>query len=94
MTPPETCPVCGADVPQKARACPECGACEETGWSDQAYASQLGLPDEDFDYNDFVDREFGTRKAWHPRGLSRFWWVAALVVLASFLWMIWFSLRV
>lgn len=93
MTPPETCPVCGADVPRKARACPECGACEESGWSDQAYVSQLGLPDEDFDYQDFVDREFGGRKTRRRRGLSRIWWVAVLVVLASFLWMIWRSWR-
>jgi hypothetical protein len=29
--PPEFCPNCGAEVPRKAKACPECGADEETG---------------------------------------------------------------
>ena len=50
--PPEICPNCGAEVPPKARACPECGADEATGWSEEAHASGLDLPDEDFDYND------------------------------------------
>ena len=52
--PPEICPNCGAEVPPKARACPECGADEKTGWSEEAHASGLGLPDENFDYDDFV----------------------------------------
>ena len=51
---PEICPNCGAEVPPKAKACPECGADEATGWSEEAQASGLDLPDENFDYNDFV----------------------------------------
>jgi hypothetical protein len=39
-----TCPICGADVPIKARACPECGSDKETGWSDAAQYMHL-LPD-------------------------------------------------
>jgi uncharacterized OB-fold protein len=31
-----SCPICGADVPIKARACPECGSDEQTGWSEAA----------------------------------------------------------
>lgn len=31
-----TCPHCKADVPIKARACPQCGSDEKTGWSEQA----------------------------------------------------------
>lgn len=59
---PEYCPNCGAEVPAKAKACPECGADEKTGWSDQAYTERLGLPDEEFNYNEFVEREFGGGK--------------------------------
>ena len=59
---PETCPTCGADVPKGAKACPECGADEHTGWSEEAYASSLGLPDDSFDYDDFVKREFDADK--------------------------------
>ena len=56
---PESCPNCGADVPRNARVCPGCGADEKTGWSDSAYASGLGLPDEEFDHAEFVKAEFG-----------------------------------
>ena len=54
--PPDYCPNCGAAVPARAPACPECGADEDTGWNDDAYAQDLGLPDEDFDYDEFVER--------------------------------------
>ena len=36
-----TCPICGADVPIKARACPECGSDEKTGWSEAAKYTHL-----------------------------------------------------
>ena len=67
--PPEICPNCGADVPRKARACPECGADEATGWSEEARASGLDLPDESFDYDDFVKRQFGEKRL-VPRGIT------------------------
>jgi len=76
---PEICPNCGAPVPPKARACPECGADEQTGWSDEAHVGGLDLPDESFDYNDFVKREFGG-KSLVPRGIHWFWWIVALLV--------------
>ncbi|HNQ89673.1 MAG TPA: zinc ribbon domain-containing protein [Verrucomicrobiota bacterium] len=56
---PDTCPQCGADVPAGAAACPECGSCAETGWSEQARYDALDLPDEAFDYDEFTRREFG-----------------------------------
>jgi transposase len=58
---PETCPLCGADVPARAKACPECGADHATGWSDQARYDSLDLPDQEFDYDEFVQREFAGR---------------------------------
>ncbi len=76
---PEVCPNCGADVPPKAKACPECGACEETGWSDEAGSGDLGLPDEEFNYTDFVKKEFGDKTV-RPRGIPWFWWVVGLVL--------------
>lgn len=36
-----TCPNCGADVPIKAKACPECGSDQETGWSEAAQYTHL-----------------------------------------------------
>jgi hypothetical protein len=82
---PETCPNCGADVPARARACPECGACDETGWSEDAATSGLGLPDENFRYEEFVQREFGPKSAL-PRGMSWFWWSVSVGVLIALLW--------
>ena len=85
--PPETCPVCGADVPRKARACPECGADEKTGWSEEAHAQSLGLPDDNFDYAEFAKREFGGGNAadqLRPRGISWIWWLVGLGLLALF----------
>ena len=79
MSTPDTCPNCGADVPPKAKACPECGSCEETGWSDEASVSGLGLPNEEFDHADFVNREFGGNQP-VPRGISPLWWLIAFAL--------------
>jgi zinc-ribbon domain len=81
---PEICPNCGADIPPKARVCPECGADEHAGWSEEAAADALGLPDENFDYDEFVEREFGEKKP-VPRGIHWFWWVVAVLMLGLFL---------
>jgi hypothetical protein len=86
---PEVCPVCGATVPPNAKACPGCGADEETGWSEEARTDELGLPDENFDYEEFVKREFGgEKKSPIPHGIHWFWWIVAVLILAAFLWML------
>jgi len=81
--PPETCPICGADVPLRAKACPECGADEQTGWSDEAYVNQLDLPDESFDHDDFTRREFAGKTV-RPYGVKWVWWIVALVMAVLF----------
>ncbi|MGA2863045.1 MAG: zinc-ribbon domain-containing protein [Verrucomicrobiota bacterium] len=80
----ETCPNCGAEVPANARACPECGSDEQTGWSEEAQRGGLDLPEEDFNYEDYVAREFGSRRP-APRGVHWFWWVVGLLAVAAFL---------
>lgn len=82
---PEVCPNCGAEVPRNAKACPECGSDEETGWSGTASAGNLGLPDEEFDHDEFVKEEFGTGQV-KPRGIHWAWWLVALLLIAFFLW--------
>jgi len=87
--PPEICPHCGAEVPRNARACPECGSDEKTGWSDNAQSQRLGLPDEEFDYDEFVKEEFGLetkRREIRPRGIRWHWWVVAVLLLIVFVW--------
>jgi len=81
---PEVCPNCGAVVPRHAKACPGCGSDETTGWSDYAHASNLGIPEEHFDYGNFVKEEFGSRRL-KPRGLHWIWWLTALLLVALFL---------
>jgi hypothetical protein len=87
MIPPEICPTCGAEVPRKAKACPGCGADENTGWAEdasQATTADLGLPEEDFDYEEFTQREFGPAKP-KPHGLHWIWWLAEIALLAAIL---------
>jgi len=85
--PPEVCPICGAEVPPNAKACPECGADEKTGWSDAAETSGLDLPDEEFNYEEFVKREFGGgKKNPIPHGIHWFWWIVAILLAVAFLW--------
>ena len=82
--PPEVCPNCGAAVPRQAKACPGCGADETTGWSDSAYADKLGIPDENFSYDEFVKAEFAPARV-KPRGLHWVWWFTALLLVLLFL---------
>ena len=84
---PDICPNCGALVPRQAKACPECGADEKTGWSDSAQADRLGIPDEHFDYDEFVKDEFDSRAK--PRGIHWLWWLTALLLAVLFLFF-WF----
>ncbi len=77
---PEVCPGCGEDVPPHALACPECGADHNSGWKLDA-ADGLDLPDEEFDYDEFVKREFGngaSKSRLHP-----VWWITAALLLAA-----------
>jgi len=80
--PPGQCPVCGEWVPRGAVACDDCGACAKSGWKENADVYDgLDLPDEDFDYDDFVGREFGRPKAEGAFSKQIFWrWVAAILL--------------
>ena len=84
---PDICPNCGALVPRRAKACPECGADEKTGWSDTAHADNLGIPDENFDYNEFAKDEFGGHAK--PRDSHWLWWLTSLLLVFLFLFF-WF----
>ena len=55
-----------------------------TGWSETAHANNLGLPDENFDHDEFVKEEFGPEPA-KPRGIRWLWWVIVLLVVAGML---------
>ena len=76
---PEVCPVCGEDVPRGSLACPECGADHNSGWRADSMDG-LDLPDADFDYDEFVRREFSP--GIKPPGMKLVWWITAIVLLA------------
>jgi hypothetical protein len=77
--PPENCPNCGEDVPRNALACPGCGSDYNTGWNEESHYGGLDLPTEEFDYEEFTKREFGTSPQ-PPAGLTnRKWWVMILM---------------
>ncbi len=78
FVPPSECPVCGAAVPRTARACPECGADERSGWNenDTRYDG-LDLPEEAFD-DARAPRRVAPRAGVHPLWLG----VAALLLVA------------
>ncbi|MCI0540502.1 MAG: zinc ribbon domain-containing protein [Verrucomicrobiales bacterium] len=83
---PEICPNCGAEVPERARACPDCGADEKTGWSDEARYDSLGLPDDSFDYGEYVKREFGGKRHGTVTGIKPVWQAIAVVVVLGVLY--------
>lgn len=84
MKTPEICPVCDEDVPPKAKACPNCGADERSGWNEEALLYDgLDLPEEA--WGDSEDAETHSQRS---GDVSPLWKLAALLALAGFLWWI------
>jgi hypothetical protein len=73
------CPCCGAEVSAGASFCRECGASDDSGWNldeEEGFAS-----DDDFDYHDFLDREFSiTRPGPRRQQVWRILTVAIIVL--------------
>ena len=82
------CPVCGETVPGGSKSCPECGACEKSGWRNDSYSDGISLPDDpdDFEYDRFVEEEFG--KGGTRRTIASTWWWAAAVLLVVTVWLL------
>lgn len=83
------CPACGEAVSPNARSC-SCGATRDgEDWLAPEALDGLDLGDDDFDYDDFIRREFG-RDGRPANGFlrmspkERFWWVVAVVLLVAF----------
>lgn len=87
--PPEECAQCGAAIPRHAKACPECGADERTGWRETSLYDGLDLPGEAW-RTDATDRAEARRP--NPRrvnGVAWYWWLvgAVLIVLLAASWL-------
>ena len=79
---PAVCPVCDEEVPRGALACPECGADHDSGWREDAETYEgLDLPDEDFNYDQFVREEFGS--SIKPAGIKTIWWLTAILIVIA-----------
>ena len=77
---PEVCPVCGQDIPRNALACPECGADYNSGWREDAHTyDAVDLPDEDFNYDEFVRQEFESSPK--PGAIKTIWWIMAILAI-------------
>ncbi|MES2696221.1 MAG: zinc-ribbon domain-containing protein [Verrucomicrobiota bacterium] len=87
--PPAECANCGAEIPRTAKACPECGADERTGWreNDDTRYDGLDLPESAFTDDKAPSRPEASSR--HVNGIAWYWWcvgVALLMMLAvSFL---------
>mgnify|MGYP003304312197 CR=1 FL=1 len=81
------CPHCGAEVPEEALACPECGSCSETGWSTKASYDRIGVDsdDEPFDYEGFLEEEFGDGKPARRSAMQWVWAIVAFLLLVLLL---------
>ncbi len=81
--PPGQCPNCGEWVPRGAMACDDCGSCAKSGWNEDAESYDgVDLPDEDFDYDDFLRREFGSNREGHSTpNKETLWKIVAAILL-------------
>lgn len=76
---PSECANCGAEIPRGAKACPECGADERTGWRETSVYDGLDLPDEESEL-----RQAPRRTSRDVNGLRWYWWCAAVAILLLF----------
>lgn len=80
------CPGCGAEVRVGSKGCPRCSG---KSWDQEDYLDGVDLPPdpEEFDYDDFVKREFGRGSAkLKPAGFAWKWWITGVILLALILW--------
>lgn len=86
--PPGQCPVCGEWVYKHMLACDSCGACAKSGWKNPEKSGTydgLDLPDDEFDYNEFIEREFGSRDGDVSGNKRSLWFWAGIVLIAVML---------
>src|SRR6266571_8429298 len=89
---PEICPVCGGDVPRRALACPQCGADHNSGWREDADTYDgVDLPDEGFNYEEFVKQEFGSSPK--TAAIKPVWWITAILLIIAFIVIYFYAAR-
>lgn len=93
------CPDCGADVPVGSKGCQACGPrkvarrmrkkrpSKRQSWEQDGPYDGLGIGEDDFDYEDFVAREFGG-KPHRQIGIAWYWWLTAVLLIAAMVWVL------
>lgn len=82
--PPDECANCGTALPRTARACPECGADERTGWreNDDTRYDGLDLPDSAF-ADDSTPPPPRRSAIPRPNGIAWYWYLVAVLLLVG-----------
>ena len=81
LPPPDECANCGASIPKTAKACPECGADERTGWRERSVYDDLDLPESA--WQDDASTPAQSSPAPHRvNGVPWYWWLVGAVLLA------------
>jgi RNA polymerase subunit RPABC4/transcription elongation factor Spt4 len=83
LPPPAECANCGAAIPRNAKACPECGADERTGWRETSVYDDLDLPEAAWEENE-NEKLAHSRNTLRVNGIPWYWWCVG-VVLAGLL---------
>jgi hypothetical protein len=69
---PDECANCGAAIPRGAKACPECGADERTGWRDNDVYDGLDIQEAGF--RDDAVEDAPRRNSRDVNGVPWYWW--------------------
>ena len=77
------CPVCGEEIYEGMLACPQCGADDQSGWSQDAFFEPDFDSAEGFDYDKFLEDEFGTPRK--KSGKETMWVIVAVLLILAFL---------
>ena len=81
------CPYCGCEA-RVGKPCPGCVKKETAAkpkkrpWEQDKSLDGLDLPDDSFDYDEFVAREFG-KSPHRELGMKWYWWALGVVVLVA-----------
>ena len=77
---PTECANCGASIPRAAKACPDCGADERTGWRAQSVYDHIGLTDDVWTVEG--SPENSPSRSEQVNGVAWYWWCVAAALLA------------
>ena len=77
--PPAECANCGAAIPRNAKACPECGADERTGWRETSVYDDLDLPESAWSEDEPSETGRSTPRV---NGVPWYWWCVGAVLVA------------